>query len=186
MRQALGAAVRWHYLSRNPAVEAGKNPEPPQEELLPFTREQVEALADELGPLYGSLVLVAAETGLRTNEWIALERRDLDREGRAVTVQRRYAGGVLTPYSKTAKSRRRVPLTARALDALDSVPPASTRRSCSRHRGVATSSWTRGGTASGIRRSTRPGSRSAGPTTCATRPRPRRSRRASRSSSSPG
>jgi integrase len=114
MRQALGAAVRWHYLSRNPAVEAGKNPEPPQEELLPFTREQVEALADELGPLYGSLVLVAAETGLRTNEWIALERRDLDREGRAVTVQRRYAGGVLTPYSKTAKSRRRVPLTARA------------------------------------------------------------------------
>jgi hypothetical protein len=34
VRQALGAAVRWNYLSRNPAVEAGKNPEPPQEELL--------------------------------------------------------------------------------------------------------------------------------------------------------
>jgi integrase len=115
--------VRWNYIARNPAVEAGKNPEPPQEELLPFTRAEVEALAAELGPLYGALVLVAAETGLRTNEWIALERRDLDGAGRAVTVQRRYADGVLTPYPKTAKSRRRVPLTARALDALDSVPP---------------------------------------------------------------
>jgi len=124
MRQALGAAVRWNYIARNPAVEAGKNPEPPQEELLPFTREQVETLAAELGALYGALVVVvAAETGLRTNEWIALERRDLDRAGRVVTVQRRYADGVLTPYPKTERSRRRVPLTARALDALDTLPP---------------------------------------------------------------
>ncbi|HET7760526.1 MAG TPA: hypothetical protein VFK62_11430, partial [Gaiellaceae bacterium] len=49
--------------------------------------------------------------------------RDVDRAGRGVTVQRRYADGVLTPYPKTARSRRRVPLTARALHALDGVPP---------------------------------------------------------------
>jgi integrase len=65
----------------------------------------------------------AAETGLRTNEWAAVERRDVDRDGRAVTVQRRYAQGVLTPYPKTVRSRRRVPLTGRALDALDGLPP---------------------------------------------------------------
>jgi integrase len=123
LRQALGAGVRWRYLSRNPAIEAGKNPEPAQEELLPFTREQVDALAGELGALYGPLAVFAAETGLRTNEWTALERRDVDRAGRGVTVQRRYADGVLTPYPKTARSRRRVPLTVRALDALDGIPP---------------------------------------------------------------
>ncbi len=32
------------------------------------------------------------ETGLRTNEWIALERRDMDRAG-AVVVQRRFSRG---------------------------------------------------------------------------------------------
>ena len=121
LRQALGAAVRWRYLTRNPAVEAGRNPEPRSEELLPFVREEIDALAVELGPLYGPLVVFVAETGLRTNEWTALERRDVDRTGPAVTVQRRYSDGVLTPYPKT--SRRRVPLTARAMDALDALPP---------------------------------------------------------------
>lgn len=123
LRQALGAAVRWDYMTRNPAVDAGRNTQPRREELRPFAPEQIDALAVELGPVYGPLVVLVAETGLRTNEWAALERRDLDREGRALTVQRRYASGVLTPYPKTVRSRRRVPLTERALDALDLLPP---------------------------------------------------------------
>jgi integrase len=122
-RQALGAAQRWKYIASNPAVDAGSNPQPRVEELLPFSTEEVDALARELGPAYGALAVFAAETGLRTNEWVALERRDLDRAGRAATVQRRYADGVLTPYPKTARSRRRVPLTTRALDALNGIPP---------------------------------------------------------------
>lgn len=73
--------------------------------------------------MFCPLVVFAAETGLRTNEWAALERRDVDRQGPAVVVQRRYADGVLTPYPKTQRSRRRVPLTARALAAVDSLPP---------------------------------------------------------------
>jgi integrase len=104
-------------------VDAGRNTQPRREELRPFTREQIDALAVELGPIYGPLVVLVAETGLRTNEWAALERRDVDRDGRAVTVQRRYASGVLTPYPKTVRSRRRIPLTQRALDALDRLPP---------------------------------------------------------------
>jgi integrase len=123
LRQALAAAVRWQYLTRNAAADAGRNPEPRVEELHPFTRDEVDRLAVELGPIYGSLVVFAAETGLRTNEWIALERRDVDRVGRAVTVQRRCADGVLTGYPKTERSRRRIPLTQRALDALDKLPP---------------------------------------------------------------
>jgi integrase len=123
LRQTLGAAVRWRYMTRNPAVEAGRNPAPRSEELLPFAREEVDALTVELGPAYGPLVAFIAETGLRTNEWAALERRDVDRSGPSVIVQRRYAGGTLTPYPKTVGSRRRVPLSARALDALDRLPP---------------------------------------------------------------
>ncbi len=123
LRQALAAAVRWRYITRNPAVDAGRNPQPRLEEIRPFTLEQVDALALELGPAFGPLVVFAAETGLRTNEWVALERRDLDRQGRAVVVQRRFADGVLTPHPKTKRSRRRVPLTARALDALETLPP---------------------------------------------------------------
>jgi integrase len=122
LRQVLGAAVRWRYMTRNPAVEAGRNPQPRVEELLPFTPAEIDALAVELGPVYGPLVVFAAETGLRTNEWVALERRDLDRSGRAVLVERRFSDGTLTPYPKTVGSRRRVPLSARAFEALERLP----------------------------------------------------------------
>ncbi|HEY2657255.1 MAG TPA: site-specific integrase [Solirubrobacteraceae bacterium] len=74
------------------------------------------AVVAELDDANGALVTFAAETGLRTNEWAALERRDIDKRNPAVAVTRRYAGGVLTPYPKTA--RRRVPLTPRAFAAL--------------------------------------------------------------------
>ena len=122
LRQALAAAVRWRYLATNPAVKAGRNTAPRAEELRPFTRAEVDALATELGSTYGPLVVFAAETGLRTNEWAALERRDLDKPARAVTVQRRVSDGVLTGYPKTERSRRRVPLTTRALAAVEALP----------------------------------------------------------------
>ena len=38
-------------------------------------------------------------------------------------MQRRFADGILTPFPKTARSRRRVPLSQRALEALDRLPP---------------------------------------------------------------
>ncbi len=121
LRQCLAAAVRWGYLARNPAIDAGPNPEPRAEELRPFTREEIDLLAVELGSVYAPLAVFAAETGLRTNEWIASERRDIDRAAGVVLVQRRFADGVLTPYPKT--QRRGVPLTDRALDALDRLAP---------------------------------------------------------------
>jgi integrase len=122
LRQVLNAAVRWRYIARNPAVDAGRNPQPGREELRPFTADEIDALALELDAVQGPLVILAAETGLRTNEWVALERRDLDHAAKALTVQRRYADGLLTPYPKTERSRRRVPLTGRALAALAALP----------------------------------------------------------------
>ncbi len=121
LRQVLEAAKRWRYLARNPAVEAGPNPQPRGEEVWPFSREEVEAIVAELAPRDAAIVMFAAETGLRTNEWAALERRDIDKRNPAVAVARRFAEGKLTPYPKT--SRRRVPLTPRAVEALELVPP---------------------------------------------------------------
>ena len=71
----------------------GPNPQPRAEEIEPFTREQIDALDAELGAVYGPLVVFAAETGLRTNEWTALERRDVDRPAPPSTVQRRFSEG---------------------------------------------------------------------------------------------
>jgi integrase len=107
---------------RDPAVDAGPNPGLGADELHAFTRAEIDKLASELGAVYGPLAIFAAETGLRTNEWVAIERRDIDRIGKrpAVVVQRRVADGVLTPYPKTQRSR--VPLTQRAIAALDALP----------------------------------------------------------------
>lgn len=38
-------------------------------------------------------------------------------------MQRRFADGLVTPYPKTERSRRHVPLTSRALDAYKRLPP---------------------------------------------------------------
>ncbi len=51
--------------------------------------------------------------GLRPSEWSKLERKDVDRGRRVITVR----------GTKTTRSRREVPLTSEALAALDSLPP---------------------------------------------------------------
>ena len=124
LRQVLAAARRWGYITRNPAVDIGANRAPRAEEIRPFTPEELGAIVAELSDSArdAGVVIFAAETGLRTSEWPALERRDIDRANPAVVVQRRYADGRLTLYPKTAKSRRRVPLTPRAVDGLEQLP----------------------------------------------------------------
>ncbi|TML24576.1 MAG: hypothetical protein E6G28_00620, partial [Actinobacteria bacterium] len=79
------------------------------------------ALAEHLGPAYGSMIVFAAATGLRPGEWIALEERDLDREARVVYVRRAFAHRRLK-NPKTRRSMRAVPLQSIALDALDRLP----------------------------------------------------------------
>jgi integrase len=123
LRQALGAAVRWGHAVRNPAVLAGRNPQPPPRAVRAFTRDELKAICAELAPAYRPLPEFAAATGLRPEEWAALERRDIDRGSRLLTVARTLSGGELVELGKTSGSRRQVPLAARALDALDGLPP---------------------------------------------------------------
>jgi integrase len=67
------------------------------------------------------MILFAAATGLRPAEWVALEKRDIDRDERVVYVRRSFTRGELK-LPKTEGSLRAVPFQARALDALDRLP----------------------------------------------------------------
>lgn len=123
LRQALGAAVRWERMSRNPAALVGRNPQPAARTVRAFTPTEIDALAAELPPAYSSLPAFAAATGLRPEEWQALERRDIDRRERVLSVRRTVSSGEVIDLGKTQRSRRQVPLSRRALAALDALPP---------------------------------------------------------------
>ncbi len=123
LRQVLHYAVRTGLLDDNPAVKV-PNPEPKRQEVPTFgTWDEVEAVAAELGKTYGPIAIFASGTGLRPEEWIGLERRDLDRRERAVTVRRVYTAGAVKLYGKTDGALRRVPLRQRILDAIQELPP---------------------------------------------------------------
>jgi len=123
LRQALGAAVRWRYMAANPAKDAGANPQPVPRAIRAFTPAELEAISAELSPRYAPLPMFAAATGLRPEEWQALERRDVDRAAGLLSVVRTVSSGEVIELGKTTGSVRQVPLTRRALDALDALPP---------------------------------------------------------------
>lgn len=123
LRQTLGAAVRWDYMTRNPAALAGRNRQPTPRTVRVYSRIELDAIGAELAPVYAPLPLFAAATGLRPEEWQALERRDVDRRARIVNVLRTVSDGEVVELGKTTGARRQVPLSRRALAALDALPP---------------------------------------------------------------
>jgi integrase len=124
VKQVLAQAEAWEWIEKSPARHL-KNPKPKAPEIIPFhTWEEIEAIADELHPRYQAIPVFTVGTGLRPEEWIALERRDLDRREGVVHVRRVYTQGRLKECAKTSRQRRRVPLRQRVLDALDELPQA--------------------------------------------------------------
>jgi integrase len=122
LRQVLARAVVWGLLDLNPAKQGVENPQRRRTEKRPFESwEELEALAERLEPRLGAMVLFAAATGLRPGEWVALERRDIDRQARVAYVRRSFSKGRLT-HPKTEASIRAVPLQARAIAALEQLP----------------------------------------------------------------
>jgi integrase len=122
LRQVLHRAVAWGMIESNPAKLGVDNPTPRRKEQRPFESwAELDALADAIGPRYGPMIVFAAATGLRPAEWIALERRDIDRAERVAYVRRSFTKGELK-RPKTEACIRGVPLQARALHALERLP----------------------------------------------------------------
>jgi integrase len=123
MRQVLSAGVVWGYLPVSPARPAAvKSPPSQAPDILPFESwDEVFAVARAAGR-YRPLVVFACATGLRPEEWSALQWRNIDRGARRCAVRRTYASGELRSEGKREASLRTVLLADLALDALDELP----------------------------------------------------------------
>jgi integrase len=122
LRQVLSYAVRTKLAAENVA-QLVPNPEPKRREVPTFgTWEELERLAEELPPERRSLPVLVAGTGLRPEEWLALERRDLDLKTGVLQVRRVYTDGRVKEYGKQDRSIRRIPLRSRVVGALEAHP----------------------------------------------------------------
>jgi integrase len=123
--RAFRQAVAWAHarsLTERDATVGIRNPKRKRHErkpIVPFeTWDEIAAADAELDELYAGIPEFVTGTGLRPEEWIALDRSDVDRRNRLVHVCKRFSGGELKQGTKTVPARV-VPLRQRALDALD-------------------------------------------------------------------
>jgi integrase len=122
LRQVLHYAVRVKLVDDNVAC-AVPNPEPKRREVPVFESvADLEAVAEELHPRYAPIPVFVGLTGLRPEEWIALERGDVDRRAGLLRVRRVYTDGRVKLYGKSSRSLRTVPLPLSAAQALDGLP----------------------------------------------------------------
>jgi integrase len=118
LRQVLTAAVRWKWIEENPALLV-RNTAPRVGEIDPFeTGDEIDAIGPELETIHGVLVEFLVGTSVRPEEAFGADWAEIELRNRIVTVQRAYAKGRLKRYAKTERSRRRLPVRARTVDAL--------------------------------------------------------------------
>ena len=122
VRRALAQGVRWGWLRHNPALDASP-PRVPLRPMHPPTPEEVARLfrlAAASNPMLAVFVLVAASTGARRGELVALRWRDLDLERRTATIERGLilAGNVLIEQGTKTHQSRRVSLDEATVAAL--------------------------------------------------------------------
>jgi integrase len=127
LSSALKQAVRWGMLSRNPA-ELVNLPRQVRKEMHALSpKEAAEFLKAAAQDRWGVLFAFALVTGMRPEEYLGLQWKDVDLTQGIVSVQRALVwratgGGWYFGEPKTARSRRSIPL------------PASTLRSLIEHR----------------------------------------------------
>ena len=136
LRQVLAKAIVWGMLDVNPAKQGVENPQRRRTEKRPFESwDELRAVAEQLGPRFGPMVIFAAATGMRPGEWVALEHRDIDRDARVAYVRRAFTKGRLEVHKDRGKrtsrpaasDRPRRPRTATGQQ-LAAALPGRTRR----------------------------------------------------------
>jgi len=116
-------AVRWEFFDRNPITlvrQSAKRKQIPDV----LTADELKALLAELTGIYRVMVFVAATTGLRVSELLALRWQDLDFEAGEMRLTRGIVRQRETAL-KTEASRKPIPMEAGLADVL-----ADWRRQC--------------------------------------------------------
>jgi integrase len=124
-RQVLELGVTWQLLDRNPTdrIRNRRVKLDEDREIRPFASwEEVEAIAAELSPVYCALPAFLVGTGMRPEEALALEWRDIDKAAAVASIERVHSQGRTKPCKKSDRQRRRVPLRAKVLETLDAQP----------------------------------------------------------------
>jgi integrase len=121
LRAALGRAVRWGILERNPAALV-ESPRVVRATIHPLSADQARTfLAFVHGDPLEALYVLALTTGMRQGELLGLHWPDIDWERGTLTVNRtlvRLHGVYSDGLPKTDLSRRTIPLSRMAIDAL--------------------------------------------------------------------
>jgi len=122
LRRALTQGVRWGWITHNPAIDASP-PRVPMKELKPPDPDQVVRLfrlAQESDPELATFILLAASSGVRRGELLALRWSDIDLDAARLSIERgivRVGDDLIEQGTKTHQSRR-ISLDAGTVSAL--------------------------------------------------------------------
>lgn len=111
IRRAMTQGVRWGWISRNPAIDASP-PRVPLREMKPPSPDEVVRLfrlAQESDPDLATFIVLAASSGARRGELIALRWKDIDFARGTLSIERgivQVDGQLIEQGTKTHQSRR--------------------------------------------------------------------------------
>lgn len=121
LHRAFRQAMQWGLIGRN-VVDLVSAPRVPRSDMQALSPEQARTLLDAAsGNRLEALYVVALTTGMRQGELLALRWRDVDLDGRSISVRKtlqRTADGHALADPKTSHSRRNVRLAETAVQAL--------------------------------------------------------------------
>ena len=119
--QALRQAVKWRLLAINPA-EAVTPPKPEETEIEILDNGEISRLLREARPTRSfPAILLAATTGMRRGEVLAVRWRDINLDAAVLTVNQAVEetkAGLRVKAPKTKRSRRNITLPALTVEAL--------------------------------------------------------------------
>jgi integrase len=141
IRRALTQGVRWGWISHNPAIDASP-PRVPVKELQPPDPAQVVQLfrfAQDTDPDLATFIILAASSGARRGELLALRWRDIDLDRGRLSIERgivRVDDRLIEQGTKTHQSRR-ISLDATTVAALKAHQLRVTERARAASAGIA-------------------------------------------------